>query len=68
MKNLQIGYSFNQRVLEKIQVERLRLYVGGTNLFTITDVESGLDPETYDGRPSYYPPVSTYIVGMQVTF
>ncbi|WP_185968925.1 SusC/RagA family TonB-linked outer membrane protein [Carboxylicivirga sp. M1479] len=68
MKNLQIGYSFNQSVLEKIQIERLRLYVGGTNLFTITDVESGLDPETYDGRPSYYPPVSTYIVGMQVTF
>ncbi|MBK3516195.1 SusC/RagA family TonB-linked outer membrane protein [Carboxylicivirga marina] len=68
MKNLQIGYSFNQNVLEKLQIERLRLYVGGTNLFTVTDVESGLDPETYDGRPSYYPPVSTYLVGMQVTF
>ncbi|WP_430814210.1 SusC/RagA family TonB-linked outer membrane protein [Carboxylicivirga sp. RSCT41] len=68
MKNLQIGYSFKQNVLEKLQIERLRLYVGGTNLFTVTDVESGLDPETYDGRPSYYPPVSTYLVGMQVTF
>ncbi|MCG8582190.1 MAG: TonB-dependent receptor [Bacteroidales bacterium] len=68
LKNLQIGYSFNKNVLEKIQIERLRLYVGGTNLFTITDVESGLDPETYQGRPSYYPPVSTYLVGMQVTF
>ncbi len=68
LKNLQVGYTFNKNVLEKIRIERLRLYVGGTNLFTITDVESGLDPETYDGRPSYYPPVSTYLMGVQVTF
>ncbi|MCU4175350.1 SusC/RagA family TonB-linked outer membrane protein [Carboxylicivirga sp. N1Y90] len=68
LKNLQIGYSFNEQVLNKLKIERLRLYVGGTNIFTVTDVESGLDPETYDGRPSYYPPVSTYLVGLQVTF
>ncbi|PWD98459.1 TonB-dependent receptor [Marinilabilia rubra] len=68
MKNLQIGYTLPGSILEKIKVDRLRLYLGGTNLFTITDVESGLDPETYQGRPSYYPPVSTYILGMQINF
>jgi TonB-linked SusC/RagA family outer membrane protein len=68
MKNLQIGYSFSKGLLDKININRLRLYVGGTNLFTITNVESGLDPETYDNRPNYYPPVSTYLLGLQVTF
>ena len=68
LKNLQIGYSFPKSILERLKVDKLRLYVGGTNLFTITDVESGLDPETYDGRPSYYPPVSTYTMGIQLRF
>lgn len=68
MKNLQIGYSLPGSVLERMKVDKIRLYLGGTNMFTITDVESGLDPETYDGRPSYYPPVSTYTLGLQFTF
>ncbi len=68
LKNLQIGYSFDEPVLNKLKVDKLRLYVGGTNLFTITDVESGIDPETFDGRPSYYPPVSLYTFGIQLTF
>ncbi|BAX78797.1 SusC/RagA family TonB-linked outer membrane protein [Labilibaculum antarcticum] len=68
LKNLQIGYSFQKSVLEKLKLEKLRVYAGATNLFTITDVESGLDPESYDGRPSYYPPVSTYTVGVQIRF
>ncbi|RUT79595.1 SusC/RagA family TonB-linked outer membrane protein [Ancylomarina longa] len=68
MKNLQIGYSLPKSLLERWKIEKLRFYVGGTNLFTITDVESGLDPETYDGRPNYYPPVSTYTFGVQVRF
>ena len=68
LKNLQIGYSLPQSVLDKWKIDKLRLYIGGTNLFTITDVESGLDPETYDGRPNYYPPVSTYTMGVQLRF
>ncbi len=68
LKNLQIGYSFSKPILEKLKLDKLRIYAGGTNLFTITDVESGLDPETYDGRPNYYPPVSTYTLGVQVRF
>ncbi|NOU59676.1 SusC/RagA family TonB-linked outer membrane protein [Marinifilum caeruleilacunae] len=68
LKNLQFAYSLPSSVLEKWKIEKLRFYVGATNLFTITDVESGLDPETYDGRPNYYPPVSTYTMGVQLQF
>ncbi len=68
LKNIQLGYSFPEEILEKLRLNQLRIYFGATNLFTITDVESGLDPETYSGRPNYYPPVSTYTVGVQFNF
>ncbi|MEN7548004.1 TonB-dependent receptor [Rapidithrix thailandica] len=68
LKNIQLGYTFPSVWTEKIKIERARVYVGGTNLFTITDVESGLDPENYSGRPTYYPPVTIYSMGVNLTF
>lgn len=44
MRSLQIGYTLNPTVLSRFGVERLRLYVQGANLFTITKY-SGMDPE-----------------------
>ena len=43
-RQMQIGYAVPSRLLSKIGVERLRVYVQGTNLFTITKYK-GLDPE-----------------------
>jgi TonB-linked SusC/RagA family outer membrane protein len=68
LKNIQIGYSIDKKLLKKMQIDRLRIYTGATNLLTITNIESGLDPETYDGRPNYYPPITTYTIGLQITF
>ncbi len=44
LKNLQIGYTVPADVLTKWKIDRLRIYVQATNLFTITNY-SGLDPE-----------------------
>lgn len=44
MKDLQIGYNLPSSILKKVGIERLRLYIQATNLFTITNY-SGLDPE-----------------------
>lgn len=44
LKNLQIGYNFAENIVEKLRVQNLRIYVQGTNLFTITGYD-GLDPE-----------------------
>ncbi len=44
LRNLQIGYSFPSDIVEKIGMDQLRLYIQGTNLFTITDY-NGFDPE-----------------------
>ncbi len=44
LRNLQIGYTFSSDVAAKLKMDLLRLYIQGTNLFTITDYE-GFDPE-----------------------
>ncbi len=44
LKNLQIGYTFPQSISEKIGAESVRLYLQGTNVFTLTKY-SGFDPE-----------------------
>ncbi len=44
LKNLQIGFTFPDDIAGMVGMNMLRLYVQGTNLFTITDY-SGFDPE-----------------------
>lgn len=44
LKNLQIGYTLPTSASDKIKAESVRIYLQGTNLFTITDYQ-GFDPE-----------------------
>lgn len=44
MKNIQIGYNFDKKLLSKIGLDNLRLYVSGSNLITLTAFK-GLDPD-----------------------
>jgi TonB-dependent starch-binding outer membrane protein SusC len=44
MKNLQIGYNIGDRLLSRVKIPSLRIYLQAVNLFTITKY-SGLDPE-----------------------
>jgi TonB-dependent starch-binding outer membrane protein SusC len=44
MRNLQLGYALSKSALERLGIDRLRIYIQAQNLFTITRY-SGLDPE-----------------------
>ncbi len=44
MKNLRLGYTVPQNVLDKVKLKSVRLYLQATNLFTVTKYK-GLDPE-----------------------
>ncbi|MDG3581127.1 SusC/RagA family TonB-linked outer membrane protein [Galbibacter pacificus] len=69
VKNLQFGYSLPTDVIKKFGVSRLRLFVGGTNLWTISDLnEWGLDAEAATGRGVFYPATKTYTLGLNVGF
>ncbi|RAJ93219.1 TonB-linked SusC/RagA family outer membrane protein [Larkinella arboricola] len=78
-KNLQIGYTLPTTLVNKVKVDRLRVYVQGTNFFTSTNY-SGLDPEVnlanYGGGADrdigvdrgVYPLARTFTVGLSLTF
>jgi hypothetical protein len=78
MKNLQLGYNFPQSALGNSGIRSLRIYLQGTNLFTITDY-SGLDPEigseggggsdvAFGVDEGNYPTVKQFTVGLNLGF
>ena len=79
LKNLQIGYTFDKKLLNKIGFfESLRLYASVQNLFTITSYDL-YDPEVssntlfdrgVDGIHLNAPAINarTYNIGFNVTF
>ena len=71
LKNAQIGYSFTNSVLQKLHIARLRLFVGGQNLYTWKKFFPGFDPEVpqaYNDGPSYYPLTKLYTFGLNLKF
>lgn len=44
LENLTIGYSLNKKLLEKLSIKSLRLFIQGQNMFMITKYK-GLNPE-----------------------
>lgn len=73
MKNLTLGYTFSKSLLSRYKIDRVRIYVQATNLFTSTKY-SGLDPEVIgDDQGSgvdigAYPTVKTFLVGLNLNF
>ena len=74
LQNVQVGYSFNPKDKSKIGVDKLRLYLSATNLFTLTKYK-GYDPTASSGNPlgggldnGFYPSPKTFILGLNVNF
>lgn len=70
LKNLQIGYTVPDNVFKDTFVQSLRLYLNGTNLFTITDFV-GFDPEqeirNTNGTQGY-PQLQVFTGGINLRF
>ena len=74
LQNVQIGVTFGERTLNSLGLDKLRLYISGNNLFTITDY-SGFDPSANSGAPlggtidkGFYPVASSYLLGVNLNF
>lgn len=78
LKNLQVGYTLNDKTLNKLSLKGARVYAGVQNLFTITNY-SGYDPEVNsntlfdrgtDGLQDDAPAVNarTFTLGFNLSF
>jgi len=66
LKNLVVGYTLPKKILGKIGISHLRLYLSGQNLFTVQNAYPGYDPEASAG--SYYPLMRIYTFGIDLRF
>ena len=74
LQNIQLGYTLESDKLEKLQFDKLRIYVSASNLFTLTKYR-GYDPTTSNGSPigggidqGFYPNPKTFLLGINVNF
>lgn len=74
LRQAQLGYTLPTNILKKVYIEKLRFYVSGENLFTITKY-SGTDPEFSRSSPLdtgidryIFPFTRSFTVGAQLTF
>ncbi|WP_018626511.1 TonB-dependent receptor [Niabella aurantiaca] len=71
IKTLQLGYNLSSSGLNGIGINKLRLYVSGSNLVTVTKY-SGYDPEiggnSYGIDRGVYPQAKSFLIGLNVSF
>ena len=80
LRTAQLGYTLPQATLDRMGVKRLRIYLSGLNLFTITDY-FGFDPEVGQNNSNsgnqdlqlgidrgVYPQPRTVMLGVNLTF
>lgn len=69
LKNVELGYTLPKRWMNSAGLESCRLYVSGSNLFTIDDIKI-CDPESPNdtGASQFYPLSRTFSFGVNLSF
>ena len=68
LKNITLGYALPKSILDKIKINRVKLFLTGENLFTFTGLD-GIDPEApADNRGAFYSNVKKVSIGLKIGF
>lgn len=71
LRNLTLGYNIPLQLINRIGLNRARIYLSGENLFTWTKLETDyLDPEQvlWDPTGREYPTSRIYSFGVEINF
>lgn len=66
-KTIELGYSLPERIADKLYMKGLRIFVSGNNLFCLSDFDMW-DPELDTSTGLRYPPMRSFMFGIDVTF
>ena len=69
LKNVQLSYRFPHKVVSRLRLEDLTLYISGQNLLTFSAFDMW-DPEITSTRTNLYeyPNLKSYSIGLNITF
>ncbi len=69
-----LGIPYLRSVVEKVGIDKLRIYLSASNIFTLTEYK-GYDPSASSGAPigagidqGFYPVPRTYLLGVNLKF
>ena len=65
MKNITLGYTIPEYMVQKVGLQKVRVYGSASDLFTLNKYPKGWDPEV---SSSGYPITASYVFGLSVTF
>lgn len=68
LKNLTLGYTMPKAWMTKLGVANAKVFLSGENLFTITGLDGGIDPEEASERGWSYGNVKKISVGVRLSF
>lgn len=68
LKNIEIGYTIPQSLVEKVHLSKVRFFVTGQDLWESTKTFSYIDPESPDNASFIYPFYRTISLGLNVQF
>ncbi|MFV0269421.1 MAG: SusC/RagA family TonB-linked outer membrane protein, partial [Draconibacterium sp.] len=67
LQDVTLSYEFDKKLIERLNINALKVFVSGKNLLTLTKWE-GLDPELGIGLTPDYPIMSNYSLGLNIEF
>lgn len=67
LKQVDLGYNFIGEWVRDLKIQKLRVYVSGFNLFTLSKMKE-FDPEAETGTGEYYPQQRNLNIGLNLTF
>lgn len=68
-RTLELGYSLPVDLLNRVKIQRARIYVNGYNLFSIDNLKDfGVDPEVTEENGLQYPQSKVFNFGINLTF
>ena len=68
LKNLMLSYTLPTDIIGRIGLSYAQIYVTGENLFTISGLDKGIDPEAGNTRGWSYSNVRKISLGLKLTF
>lgn len=68
LKSLVLGYTLSDLEISDFKLDRLRIYFSGNDLWELTKIKDGFDPEFGESSNSTYPYTRTWSLGLNVTF
>ena len=68
LRNVQLGYTLPDNLVNRVGAQRLRVYFTGKNLWMHSNLGIGLDPEYPWTVADYYPQTKVFSIGVDISF